>query len=152
MADTHDNHALILVDFHLRRMPNRDSYEVVSRKDALVIFEGLARLAAPGLASLLAEAHERLALDWRPPFSPDGLILLKAIVQRRYVEMPADASGWRPSTPRKSVFDPSVSPEAEHVEVDQVRQAATFIQASRDGTPFCEECARYSAHLGSTTP
>jgi hypothetical protein len=132
----------LVADADLHRLPNRDAYDVVSRRDALVVLEGLARLAPPGLASLLAEAHQRLAHDWRPPLSPDGLILLKQIVQRRYVERPVDASGWRPGIPRKSVFDPSASPEADREEVDQTRQATTLIKASQDGVPFCEECAR----------
>lgn len=132
----------------LAGMPTRDSYEVVGRKDALAVLDRIGR-TEHGLAALLAEAGERLTQDWRPPFSPDGLVLLRAVIQPRFVEATPDAKGWRPSRPKKSVFNPSGSPEPEQPEVDPARQAATYVNASRDGVPFCEECARARLSAGS---
>jgi hypothetical protein len=125
----------------LAGMANRGGFEVVGRREALLVLDGLAR-AEHGLASLLAEARELLTKDWRPPLSPDGLILIKAVIQRQFVEAPADAEGWRPSRPKKSVFNPSGAPEPEEPETDPARQATTLVNASRDGVPFCEECVR----------
>jgi hypothetical protein len=138
----------LIADVDLAAMPNRDNYEVVSRKDALSVFEGIARLAGPDLARLLTEAGERLTQDWRPPFSPDGLILLRALIQQRKMEPAPDERGWRPGIPKKSIFNSSGSPEPEQPQVDTARQAATLVAAARDGVPFCEECMRARGATG----
>jgi hypothetical protein len=131
---------LLIADGDLAQVPSRDSYEVVGRKDAFAVLEGIARTANPDLAGLLAQACESLTQDWRPPFSPNGLILLRARIRRTFIAQPADEKGWRPSAPKKSVFNPSGSPEPQQPEVDPVRQAMALIGAARAGVPFCEEC------------
>jgi hypothetical protein len=67
----------LVADMDLRQVPNRDSYEVVNRDEAVRVLHALAQNAEPGLASLLADAGRRLTNDWRPPLTPDGLVLLR---------------------------------------------------------------------------
>jgi hypothetical protein len=73
----------LVVDAGLSRLANRDSYEVVSHRDAVTVLRGLAESAGSGgsnLGKLLAEATDMLSQDWRPPRSPDGLVLLRRII------------------------------------------------------------------------
>jgi hypothetical protein len=73
---------LIVVDVDLSTVAGRDNYEVVGRDHANRVLDGMAEQAgtAGDLAGLLGQAREALAPDWRPPFRPDGLILLRRIV------------------------------------------------------------------------
>jgi hypothetical protein len=75
----------LVVGTQLPKLADRDSYEVVGQRDGLAVVSGLAREAEhtdPELAKLLGQAAAMLAKDWRPPFTPDGLVLLRrAIVQ-----------------------------------------------------------------------
>ena len=73
----------LVADTDLHRLRDRDSYEVVSRRDAEQVLEGLANqsgAAASELGALLAKASEKLTADWRPPREPDGLVLLRRII------------------------------------------------------------------------
>ena len=69
----------------LQRLADRNSYEVVGQRDGVAVVNGLAGEAKtrdPELGRLLSEAAAMLTKDWRPPFSPDGLVLLRrSIVQ-----------------------------------------------------------------------
>lgn len=71
----------LLADVDLSKTPQRDSYEVVGREDAIQVLDGLATQMGsnPDLPPLLTKAREKLTADWRPPLSPDGLILLRRI-------------------------------------------------------------------------
>jgi N-acetylmuramoyl-L-alanine amidase len=67
----------LVADVDLKRMPGRDSYEVVSHDDARRVLDGLAVGAATDLAPLLGKAREKLTPDWPSNGQPDGLILLR---------------------------------------------------------------------------
>jgi hypothetical protein len=67
----------------LRRLPERDAYEVVKHDDAIQVLDAIVRQAGPetgDLRALLGKAREGLTADWQPPLQPDGLILLRRIV------------------------------------------------------------------------
>lgn len=72
----------LVLDSQLHRLADRDSFEVVSRRDAVEVLRGLAAAgqAGAGLAQRLTEAAALLTPDWRPPAIPDGLVLLCRIV------------------------------------------------------------------------
>ena len=72
----------LVADVDLARIPDRNRYEVVPRSDANAVLEALAKQASPGspLAGAFSKAAEKLTADWRPPMSPEGLILLRRIV------------------------------------------------------------------------
>jgi hypothetical protein len=72
----------LVADVDLARLPDRDYYEVTSRADAVRVLTGMAALptGAAELPPLLTDAKNKLSADWRPPLSPDGLILLRRIV------------------------------------------------------------------------
>jgi hypothetical protein len=78
-----DRHYRLVADVDLVCVPSRDSYEVVKHDEAVHVLSGLAQQLGQGsdLAPLLAKACSQLAADWRPPFSPDGLILLRKLPQ-----------------------------------------------------------------------
>ena len=92
----------LVADEDLAGMPGRDSYEVVSRNDALRVLDGLAKQSGPvgDLAGLLGQASTKLTPDWRPPFQPDGLILLRRIVSQA-ATMPDDGPAITPSQMRE---------------------------------------------------
>jgi hypothetical protein len=71
----------LVADVELARLPDRDSYEVVIRERASEILTALATEPGtdPQLGALLAQARDKLTRDWRPPFWPDGLILLRRV-------------------------------------------------------------------------
>jgi hypothetical protein len=99
----------LVADVDLSKTPQRDSYEVVRREDALQVLDGLANQvgSGPDLPPLLAKAREKLTADWRPPFSPDGLILLRRIKSLAAAKPDADA----PITPSqmKALIQPDVT-------------------------------------------
>ena len=66
-------------------IPERNSYEVVRHDDAAAVLDALAKASAgrAGLAELLKRATAKLSPDWRPPFSPNGLVLLRRAVAPR---------------------------------------------------------------------
>jgi outer membrane protein OmpA-like peptidoglycan-associated protein len=66
-------------------IPDRNSYEVVSRAEALRVLKSLARQAAgtAGLPPLLTKAVSILSPDWRQPLAPSGLVLLRRIQASR---------------------------------------------------------------------
>ena len=75
----------LVADVDLAGVPGRDSYEVVGHYDAIRVLDGLAKQSgtAGDLSALLAQASVKVTPDWRPPFTqPDGLILLRRIVER----------------------------------------------------------------------
>ncbi len=74
----------LVADLDLGRLPDRDYYEVVCRKDADKVLAGLAgqRAGDAALQEAFAKARDKLTADWRLPFSPDGLVLLRRMVAR----------------------------------------------------------------------
>jgi outer membrane protein OmpA-like peptidoglycan-associated protein len=76
----------LVADSALGRFADRRSYEVVSHRDAVGVLNALAGQSGDReLARLLRIAAGMLAQDWRPPFRPDGLVLLrKVLVQQAY--------------------------------------------------------------------
>jgi outer membrane protein OmpA-like peptidoglycan-associated protein len=73
----------LVVGSSLGRLPDRDSYEVVSQRDSVTVLRTLAGENASGaaqLAKLLSQAVGLVSKDWRPPLSPDGLVLLRRII------------------------------------------------------------------------
>jgi hypothetical protein len=71
----------------LNGIPNRNSYEVVPRDEARRVLDSIVRqpvgLGGPGSSDLhrhLEKARDGLAKDWRPPFKPEGLVLLRRVV------------------------------------------------------------------------
>ena len=62
----------LVADLDLRKLPDRDSYEVVRQSDAVQVLDALAGPTSQStdLATLLAKAREKLTRDWRPPFGP----------------------------------------------------------------------------------
>jgi hypothetical protein len=75
------------------RLPDRDSYEVTRHDEAVGVLTGLA--GQPGMDAelhiLLARAAGQVAADWRPPFSPDGLVLLRRLVVLQATDAPTQA-------------------------------------------------------------
>jgi hypothetical protein len=82
-----------VADTDLRRLGDRDRYEVVNREEAKWILDGLIDQIgdSTGSRKLLAKARDMLTRDWRPPLFPDGLILL-----RRIPEQTAPTTTWEP--------------------------------------------------------
>jgi hypothetical protein len=76
-------HYRLVVDADLARVPNRNDYEVVGHDDAVGVLASLARQIGTSndLAKSFAQASSALAHDWRPPFSPDGLVLLRKLLK-----------------------------------------------------------------------
>lgn len=71
----------LAADQDLGNLPDRDRYEVARREDAAKVLTELAKQGQHDsrLPSLLVEAKEKLSRDWRPPFGPEGLVLLRRI-------------------------------------------------------------------------
>jgi hypothetical protein len=116
----------------LAKVPNRSNYEVVVRSEATKVLDGLAKQAELSLGKLLEEARGLLSADWRPPLYPDGLVLLKAIIEQ------ASQSPERHSA--KGPAAAPIRPPEPDLELDQDCQASTLTNAARDGAPFCQEC------------
>ena len=74
----------LVADVDLAVVPGRSSYDVVGRDEARQVLHSLVKESStPGeLATLLRQARAKLTADWRPPFNPDGLILLRRIIVR----------------------------------------------------------------------
>jgi hypothetical protein len=71
----------LVVDVELAKLPGRDYYEVASQSEARAVLDSAAK-ESPTSAEPLRKASEKLSKDWRPPFQPDGLILLRRIPVR----------------------------------------------------------------------
>jgi hypothetical protein len=70
----------LVADVDLGKLPDRDSYQVVRKEEAERVLDGVAKQSGPEAAELprlLTQARNKLTRDWRPPLSPDGLILLR---------------------------------------------------------------------------
>ena len=120
----------LIADMDLGRLPNRDRYEVASQDEAIRLLDALAKQADPSLAGLLGEVRGRLARDWRPPLSPDGLVLLRRIAQHvASVAKPEPA--LTPSQLKKlRASEWGVAPVATHEEAPEIE-----LQAEREN-PF----------------
>jgi hypothetical protein len=60
-------------------IPDRNSYEVVGREEAIRVLGELGKQAGADVAALLIKARDQLTPDWRSPLSPKGLVLLRRI-------------------------------------------------------------------------
>jgi hypothetical protein len=91
----------LVVGAELAKTPERDRYQVVVRDEARGILESMAKqpAAAGKLKGLLPKATERLARDWRPPFQPEGLVLLRRIPAQ--VSAPRSEHAITPSALRR---------------------------------------------------
>lgn len=79
-------HHKLVGDVDLPHLPGRDDYEVVGRDEAARVLAAMAHLSPEGeLPDLLRQASHKLSPDWRPPFRPDGLVLLRRIPVRAAV-------------------------------------------------------------------
>jgi hypothetical protein len=113
----------LVVDVDLGRLSERDRYEVVAHNDATRILDGIAKQsggAAEELPRLLAEASRKLTGDWRPPFQPDGLVLLRRIAVQDSIQ-PEPGDTITPSQMKKLVVKP------EWIEIEVLDQ---------DGEPY----------------
>jgi hypothetical protein len=66
----------------LGRLPDRDRYEVAGQTEAARVLDAVAHEhggGTVGLPGLLGQARAKLSRDWRPPFEPDGLVLLRRV-------------------------------------------------------------------------
>jgi hypothetical protein len=63
----------------LRGMPERESYEVVSRAEAERVLTAVSNHAGRDLAEILGKAKDALSPDWRPPLQPRGVVLLRRV-------------------------------------------------------------------------
>jgi len=139
----------MVADADLGNLSDREDYTVVGRTDALRVLEGLARLATPAEASLFQEARDQLSRDWRPPLSPDGIVLLRRIAftqSARKSELPAGEPKPKSSGPAEA----AAAPEEEETcrpcaALREAKQAEALREASRDGSPFCADCGTTSA-------
>jgi outer membrane protein OmpA-like peptidoglycan-associated protein len=77
----------VVVDMELASTPSRDSYEVVPRDDAKRTLDHMAKepSIAGELATLLGKARDQLTPDWRPPLTPNGLVLLRKVREQNQV-------------------------------------------------------------------
>lgn len=66
-------------------LPDRNRYEVVRHDEGARVLRALVTAGAAGgkLSALLTQALALLSLDWRPPLSPKGLVLLRRIAAER---------------------------------------------------------------------
>jgi outer membrane protein OmpA-like peptidoglycan-associated protein len=96
----------LVPDVDLARLPDRDSYEVASFADAQQVLSALEEKAETSgeLGKLLGQARSGLSRDWRPPFEPDGLILLRRLPQRPAGTQSSE-SAITPSQMKKLVSD-----------------------------------------------
>jgi hypothetical protein len=70
----------LVADADWRRLPGQDDYVVVGRSEATRVLGWMAQQAGRSAAGLLVEAGKLLTEDWRPPFSPNGLVFLRRTV------------------------------------------------------------------------
>jgi hypothetical protein len=134
---------MLAADAEIGAFLARGDDEVVRRDDAVAILDRLAEQAPADVAALLRQARDGLTRDWRPPFLPNGFVLLRSRVQTRTPSSP------RPAPAKPAVRaggqrsdDPAIEAPLVDERLDQVTQAQTLVQAARLGVPFCEECAR----------
>jgi hypothetical protein len=124
----------LLTDADFKRIQDLDDYTVVRRAEAVEVLTGLAESASAARARLFSEAAELLTQDWRPPLSPDGLILLKRTVVARTTEHAAEAE-----KARQAASSQSAAPSEEETEPKRPCPVA-LSAASENGTPFCDTC------------
>jgi hypothetical protein len=108
---------LLVAGADLGRVPNRDSYQVVPQREAAQVLDAAAsRTGDTALAHLLRKARALLARDWRSPLVPDGLVLLRGILQPVAATGQAE-SALTPSQLKKlSKSEWDVAPSAVHEE------------------------------------
>jgi hypothetical protein len=75
----------IVAGIDLRRVEDRDLFELASRDEARRILSELAQQknTPPSAVPLLKKASENLSRDWRPPLEPDGIVILRRKVMNR---------------------------------------------------------------------
>lgn len=112
-----------MADLDLGRLPDRDSYEVVGHAAAVRVLDAIAEQRgseAPDLPRLMASAREHLARDWRAPFQPDGLVLLRRLATQGAIRSDLEPT-LTPSQMKKLTTKP------EWIEI---------VVADQDGVPY----------------
>jgi hypothetical protein len=128
----------------LRNLPNRESYAIVGRDEALRVLAALTEQANPSVAAYLTQARGLLAQDWRPPATPDGILLLRLLIRpaaRRH-EDDTPLGKPRPAMAPEPDVAPAPEPDTLSADVNQARQAEAQIDSARRGAPFCAICAQ----------
>jgi outer membrane protein OmpA-like peptidoglycan-associated protein len=87
-------HYRLLAGADLKGIPDRDNFEVVRHEEARRIIEKLSKDSGKPAdwAKLLVQAIETLSPDWRPPLTPNGIILLRKLVALRVASMAPEAA------------------------------------------------------------
>jgi len=69
----------LIADLDLAKLPGRDDFEVVPHDAAVEVLNAVAADSGSNQrpAELFVQARDQLTRDWRPPLTPDGLILLR---------------------------------------------------------------------------
>lgn len=126
----------LLTDADFKRIQDLDDYTVVNRAEAVDVLNGLAESASSARARLFTEAADLLTDDWRPPLSPDGLILLKKRVLMRTAQ---HGAGPVEAARQQGGSTQSAPPAEEETEPKRPCEVA-LAAASSNGTPFCDSC------------
>lgn len=129
----------LVADVQLDRIPDRDSYEVVRRDDGSAILSALAKQNGTSnhLAKLLSDAAEALTKDWRPPFTPDGLVLLRRL-QAMVSSVPDDGPALTPSQLKKLA-------KSDWIEIEVVDQDGEPLSGARYTLQLADKSVREGA-------
>ncbi|MEP7281387.1 MAG: hypothetical protein ABI696_05355 [Rubrivivax sp.] len=126
-----------------------DGEQIRLRAWALEVDDGvpLPQRAEHEAVSVVAAALARGAL--RPAGSPPPRLPLAAVRKQGLAAAPL-----RPPAPaRAAAAAPPIAPDSTFgSDLDAAAMVAALTQAARDGTPFCEECAKASAAPRDAAP
>jgi hypothetical protein len=125
----------LLSDADFKRIQDLDDYIVINRADATRVLTGLAESASAVRARLFRQAADLLTHDWRPPLSPDGLILIK----RRVSAHTAEHGAGPVEKARPGASSQAAVPSEEEAEPKRPC-AVALAAASSTGTTFCDTC------------
>lgn len=96
-------HYRLMADVDVAGCPDRDRYHVVERAEAVRVLDAIGKVSTGELAALLAQASGELTQDWRPPFLPDGMVLLRR-VQAPRASVEQETQSFTPSQLRKAML------------------------------------------------
>jgi hypothetical protein len=95
----------LVADLDFAKLANQGGNVVVRHDEAVAVLDGLARSPGRGgaeLATLLGEARSKLTRDWRPPLTPDGIVMVHLAAVAKAATRP-DAPAITPSQMRELV-------------------------------------------------